>query len=311
MAILKITGKAASAKRTKNYLDKDKKDKTKSRVVKEKAYNILNVDHWDEEMENVKEIYDQKKGVQTYHLIQNFENEKGNKNYTVDEIFSCGCELAEKIAEKGCQVVVVTHTDSGLIHNHIIINSVNPETGKKLRFSTAKKKRTGGYPVDFYNQDLYQLNDEICKKHGLRTLTQSKQLKDEKAKAKGIQPENRKMDEVYLEEKGTSFKAKIRNSLQEIWKDESIVSADDFKKALSDRQLKISRVTSTGNVTYQDEAGHKARAKSLGDFNQNDVIELINRNRDRMKKSQELEQLKEQKNQMQRKSRTRSGGRGM
>jgi len=42
-----------------------------------------------------------------------------------------GMELAEKIAPHH-QVAVYTHTDTDHIHNHIVINSVDLETGKKF-----------------------------------------------------------------------------------------------------------------------------------------------------------------------------------
>lgn len=45
---------------------------------------------------------------------------------------------AEEVAEKlfgDCECVIATHTDTQTIHSHIIVNAVNPITGKKLQFS--------------------------------------------------------------------------------------------------------------------------------------------------------------------------------
>lgn len=297
MAILKIRGKAASVGHIKDYLEKN------DRAVKISLFNIGDEENWAEDMQLVKSINGQEDGVQFYHLIQNFEKQEDNPHYTVKEISACGKELAQRIADKGYQVVVVTHTDSGLIHNHIIVNSVNFETGRKVRFSTAKKEQQKGPHVDFYNQKLYELNDEICKKHGLRTLTESKELKDARMKKAGLQPENRKSDENYLAAKKISYKEKMRQSLQTIWKDETILGPENFRERLLEKGLTISRKTSTGNITYQDEEGHKVRAKSLGDFNGIDVTQLIQRNRQLQKAKEKAHQQEIERAERERKER--------
>lgn len=48
-------------------------------------------------------------------------------------------KFAEEVAEKlfrDCEYVLATHTDTDTVHSHIIVNAVNPLTGKKLQFST-------------------------------------------------------------------------------------------------------------------------------------------------------------------------------
>lgn len=47
-------------------------------------------------------------------------------------------EFAEEIAEKlfkDYECVLATHTDTGTVHSHIIVNAVNPLDGRKLQFS--------------------------------------------------------------------------------------------------------------------------------------------------------------------------------
>ncbi|MGW7948423.1 relaxase/mobilization nuclease domain-containing protein, partial [Staphylococcus xylosus] len=65
-----------------------------------------------------------------------------------------GLELAEKIAPNH-QVAVYTHTDKDHYHNHIVINSVDLETGKK--YQSNKKQR------DLVKKE----NDNVCREHGL------------------------------------------------------------------------------------------------------------------------------------------------
>lgn len=43
-------------------------------------------------------------------------------------------EVVEKLF-KDCECVIATHTDTQTVHSHIIVNAVNPITGKKLQFS--------------------------------------------------------------------------------------------------------------------------------------------------------------------------------
>lgn len=50
-------------------------------------------------------------------------------------------DFAEKIAEaffKNYECVIATHTDTETVHSHIIVNAVDPITGKKLQFSKAE-----------------------------------------------------------------------------------------------------------------------------------------------------------------------------
>ena len=55
-------------------------------------------------------------------------------------------------------------------------------------------------------------------------------------------------------------------------------SKDDFERALQQKGITISRMTSTGNITYE-QGGNKARAKSLGAFNRDDVSSLLEKNK--------------------------------
>ena len=102
--------------------------------------------------------------------------------------------------------------------------------------------------ADILTKDLYRLNDEICKKYGLRTLDQSKAIKNERERHAGMQPMSKKTDENYL---AKSWKDTLRQDLQDIWKDKNIKSKDDFERALQEKGITISRMTGTGNITYE------------------------------------------------------------
>ena len=66
-----------------------------------------------------------------------------------------------------------------------------------MRISNAKSLEVSK-GADILTKDLYRLNDEICKKYGLRTLDQSKAIKNERERHAGMQPTSKKTDENYL-----------------------------------------------------------------------------------------------------------------
>ena len=252
-------------------------------------------------MREVKALHEKEKGVQFFHLILSPDKEEGKNNYNVRTIHQMGVEVGQNFADLGYQVVIETHIDNGKIHDHIIINSVNMETGKKLRVSNAKGKDYVNNKADVYMRDLYKITDALCLEKGLNTLSQSKKGKDQKSKEKGRQPETKKSDEIYIEQRGKSFKTKMRDKLQHIWMDENITSREDFTMALEEEGLQISRVTGTGHITYKDAEGHTSRASKLGAFDVPDLQQLIAKNKElgkqrlnEKKKQEEIRKLQKE-----------------
>lgn len=285
MGVLKILASKNSCSNAQNYFEKN------DRAAKKTCLNIDNPKRWAEEMETIKRAWGKADGVQAYQIVQSFEQEMDKAHYNVKDIHAAGVRMAKVFADLGYQVTVITHADTDHLHNHIYINSVNPENGKKIRISKAKSESYHAPNIDVYTRDLKKLNDGICRVLGLHTLTESKVIKDKKERTKGIQPENRKTDEIYIEDRGKSYKAVMRDKLQKIWKDSSIMSPNDFREKLKKEGLFVTRMTSTGNITYRDESGHKVRAKNLGAFNLSDVADLINKNQTMKKKIENTNEL--------------------
>src|SRR5699024_8438621 len=67
-------------------------------------------------------------GIQAHHVIQSFKPDE----VTPEKANQVGLELAKKLAPNH-EVAVYTHDDTNHVHNHIVINSVNFETGKKYQ----------------------------------------------------------------------------------------------------------------------------------------------------------------------------------
>ncbi|WP_162781536.1 relaxase/mobilization nuclease domain-containing protein, partial [Staphylococcus aureus] len=111
-----------------------------------------------EQMKTTRMMFNKNDGRQGYHLIQSFDPED---NITPEEANEIGQELAKEVAPDH-EVTIYTHTDKDHIHNHICINSVNMNTGKKF--------------VNDRNK-LYEMrrkNDELCRQRNLSIANEKK-----------------------------------------------------------------------------------------------------------------------------------------
>ncbi|EKU45138.1 relaxase/mobilization nuclease domain-containing protein [Staphylococcus massiliensis] len=118
MAVIKISA-TKSLNRLISYAEK-----------KAEVQSGVNVDDEfaKEQMKTTRMIFNKNDGRQGYHLIQSFDPED---NITPEEANEIGQELAKEVAPDH-EITIYTHTDREHIHNHICINSVNMNTGKKF-----------------------------------------------------------------------------------------------------------------------------------------------------------------------------------
>ena len=108
------------------------------------------------EFEAVKKQFHKTDGRAYYHIVQAFAPDDPVDFETVHQI---GLEFATHF--KGYQCLVATHMNTKHKHNHIIMNSVNFETGMKFHQS-AKEMRM-----------VKEFNNELCRKYGL-SITETK-----------------------------------------------------------------------------------------------------------------------------------------
>ena len=109
-----------------------------------------------DEFEAVKKQFRKTDGRSYYHIVQAFAPDDPLDFDTAHEI---GLKFAEYF--KGYQCVVVTHMNTAHIHNHIIMNSVNFETGQKFHQSAREMQQTKEY------------SNQLCREYGL-SFTESK-----------------------------------------------------------------------------------------------------------------------------------------
>ena len=133
-----------------------------------------------------------------YHVIQSFSLEDNINKYQVHQM---GVELAKELYGD-FQCVVVTHTDTGCLHNHIIINATSIN-GRKLedRLSNQKEGLYG----------LREVSDRIALEHGCHVISNPPKIgryKGKKYLYNNIQKskrENIKELIEYLKEECNSF----------------------------------------------------------------------------------------------------------
>ena len=120
---------------------------------------------------------------------------------------------AEEIAEaffKNYECVIATHTDTKTVHSHIIVNAVDPITGKKLQFS---------------QKDYAKMKDEvnvIGRKYGFTETEFRKRGKNSRTAA----------EKKIILKGGTSWKEELREVIAEAVK--KTKSPEAFKKYLDE-----------------------------------------------------------------------------
>lgn len=246
MATTKISS-TKSTSRAINYAEKRAEEKS--------ALNC-DIDYAKSSFKATREMYGKTDGNEGHVVIQSF---KPNE-VTPEQCNQLGLELAEKIAPNH-QVAVYTHNDTDHVHNHIVINSIDLETGKK--FNNNKKAL----------HDIRQANDEICVSHNLS-------IPDKQAQIRYTQAEQNIIDKS--ENDKASWKNQVRMAIEET--KEQATDFDDFKQRLETKGVEVARVTNKTITYLHIEENKKVRGNKLGeDYEKGEIVNAINK----QKQSQE------------------------
>ncbi|MCH5298752.1 MAG: relaxase/mobilization nuclease domain-containing protein [Ruminococcus sp.] len=105
------------------------------------------------EFMTTKHRYNKAKGVFFKQYVQSFKPDCGA---TPQQIHQIGVEMAKTF--DGFEVVIATHIDRDHWHNHLVVNSVNSETGLKIQINEKGLEQ------------LRKKSDEICRQFGLDVL---------------------------------------------------------------------------------------------------------------------------------------------
>lgn len=223
MATTKL-GNTKSASRAINYAEK--------RAVEKNGLNC-DVDYAKSAFKQIRALYGKEDGIQAHTIIQSFKPGE----VTPEQCNQLGLELAEKIAPNH-QMAIYTHADKEHVHNHIVINSINLETGKK--YQSNKQQR----------ELIKQENDNVCRSHGLSVPER------DTAKLRYTQTES-----ALIEKGQSSWKDELREEIEY-----AKAHTNDFKSFSEHLEQKgISFKIRGKNVSYKSENVNKwVRGKTLG-----------------------------------------------
>lgn len=94
--------------------------------------------------------------IHAHHLIQSFSPDD---KLTPEEINRIGYETIRELTGESFRFIVATHVDKDHIHNHILINSVDMNSDKKLKWDYGQER------------NLRLISDRITKEAGAKIIT--------------------------------------------------------------------------------------------------------------------------------------------
>lgn len=194
----------------------------------------------------VRKAYGKENGIQARIFIQSFEH-----GLSAEKANEIGLETVKRFNDRidgTYQAVIYTHGNTDSPHNHIVINSVNPENGLK-------------YHVQRDLELFREVSDEVSLEFGIE--------KPEPSRIKESFAENK------LREKGAYvWKDDLRQQIDEIAP--KVTSFNDFKEKLAEEKgIDVIQRGSQYTFSFVDETGmsRKARSKRLGKSYEPDELE--------------------------------------
>ena len=181
----------------------------------------------------VRDAFNKDKNILAHHYIQSFSP---NEKISPALAHKIGVELAQKVAT-GFQVVIATHVDREHIHNHIIINSVNMETGLKWKGNADTLK------------NMRNESDKLCKENCLTVIE----------KPSGFRSIDQ--DTLELARKGKSWKVDLCNALEE--SSEMCITKSDFISYMKNKGFEIIRYGEKDLTFQKTGETKKIRASTL------------------------------------------------
>lgn len=218
MAIIKFTSGKINPRTVINYVCN--KEKTTDKLISGKDCMPESCEY---EFAEVKKAFGKTDGRTYYHMIQSFSPDD---RITPEQAHEVGLQMAELF--EGYQVLVVTHTNKAHIHNHLVINSVNFENGKKLTISNQELERIKNY------------SNSICLQNGW-DVTEAKTRRNR----------NPKWKQIIIEDALTAMAESY--------------SMDEYISKLKELGIYVSYNPDYKYMTYSDAEGHKCRDAKLFD----------------------------------------------
>ena len=170
-----------------------------------------------------KNLYGKASGTFFYHYVQSFSPQE---NVTPAQAHQIALELAE-LFFPGCEVLVATHVDAEHSHSHFVVNSVHPDTGKKLHFTPKTLEQ------------MRAVSDQLCLEHGLSTLKPYQQNR----RTKGLRTR-----EYRAAVRGESWKFRLITTVEAVM--ELAGSREEFIREMERRGYRVHWEEGRKNITY-------------------------------------------------------------
>ena len=178
-------------------------------------------------------------------------------------------DFAEEVAEaffKNYECVIATHTDTETVHSHIIVNAVDPITGKKLQFGKAE-----------YAAMKDEVN-RIGKEHGYTETDFRKRSKNSRTP----------IEKKIILKGGTSWKEELREVIAEGIKNSK--TSEEFKEYLDKCYgVKITRDGKDYSYLHPEKQKPVRGAKLGENYTKTEVIKRIGKQNYRQKSGSYIE----------------------
>ena len=183
-----------------------------------------------------KNLYGKASGTFFYQYVQSFSPKE---EVTPAEAHQIAQELAERFFP-GCEVLVATHIDAEHLHSHLIVNSVHPDTGKKLHFTPNTLEQ------------MRKVSDQICMEYGLTTLKPYQQDR----RTQGL-----RTGEYRAANREDSWKFQLIITIEEVM--ERAGTREEFLREMNQRGYQVRWEEGRKSITYTTPTGKKCRDDKL------------------------------------------------
>ena len=188
------------------------------------------------EMQLTKEQFHKTDGRQYYHFVQSFGEQDG---LMPQELHAMGLELAKR-EFPDFEVLVATHVDTAHPHNHLVVNSVSFQDGRKLHQSAA----------DLQAHRL--ASDEICIAHGLEILPPPQRR---------VRQKRMGTREYRSAAKGQSWKFRLMNAIDQCMG--CAATREEFISLMESEGYQMRWTEGRKNITYTTPDGMRCRDDRL------------------------------------------------
>ncbi len=218
-----------------NYVAQDKK--TNMKLVT--GINCRPSSAFDEMM-FIKNLYNKTEGRQFKHFVHSFHPKE---EITAELAHEISLRLLEHEKFRGFQILAATHIDTGHIHTHFVINSVNMETGLKWQHSL---------------KDLFDITDfsnKLCHEYGLKynfINTKTNEFSNKQSISSG---------EYRAKKQGKSWKYETWLTINECMKIST--SKEEFIMNMEKLGYKVRWVDERKNITFTLPNGRKLNNDKL------------------------------------------------